>query len=176
MMKIDSDKKDLVLLIILILVLLGLPFGIRAYDRYLVPEHVSRTKEFTLTGSAKNGWILGEVRARDIVSLWQNDATAAPTVISVFRGDRVVLKLRSSDVTHGFSLKAFDIYLTDGIQPGQTKFVSFTADKVGTFVFSCNVFCGGIHRNMLGTLVVREAQPVSAGQPDVNPRRAANTG
>ena len=156
-MRIDSHKQDLILLIVLMLVLMGLPFGIRAYDRYLVPEqHLPGTKEFTLTGHTQHGWMLGEIRAGDILSMWKNNAPAAPPEILVSKGDTVVLKLRSSDVTHGFSLKAFDIYVTDGIQPGETVFVSFKADRVGTFLFSCNVFCGDIHRHMQGTLVVKE--------------------
>jgi hypothetical protein len=42
-----------------------------------------------------------------------------------------------------------------GIQPGKAVFVSFKADKVGTFTFSCNAICGDIHQNMQGTLVVK---------------------
>ena len=72
------------------------------------------------------------------------------------RGDRVVLKLRSADITHGFSLKAYGIYIAKGIQPGKTVYVSFTADQVGEFLFMCTVFCGDIHPHMEGTLVVRD--------------------
>jgi cytochrome c oxidase subunit 2 len=67
----------------------------------------------------------------------------------------VVFKLASSDVVHGFSLKDFGVYLKDGIQPGKVIQVSFTADQVGTFTFSCNAICGDMHQNMQGTLVVR---------------------
>jgi heme/copper-type cytochrome/quinol oxidase subunit 2 len=74
----------------------------------------------------------------------------------VSKGDQVVLKLRSADVTHGFSLKAFGIYVAQGIQPGKTVYVSFKADKSGTFIFMCTVFCGDIHQHMQGTLIVNE--------------------
>lgn len=33
--------------------------------------------------------------------------------------------------------------------------MTFTADKVGTFTFSCNAICGDMHKNMQGTLVVK---------------------
>jgi heme/copper-type cytochrome/quinol oxidase subunit 2 len=159
-MRNDTKKQDLVLLLLLILIIVGLPFGIRAYDRYLEPKATATAaKEFTLTGHAQKGWVRGEVQANDIISLWQEDGPAIKPVIEVSRGDQVVLKLRSADVTHGFSLKAFGIYVAKGILPGKTVYVSFKADKIGTFVFTCNVFCGDIHQHMQGTLIVRDKAP-----------------
>ena len=156
-MRIDYHKQDIILLLLLILIIVGLPFGIRAYDRYLEPAALTPdTKEFTLTGHAQKGWVMGEVQANDIISLWQTQGPAVKPVIEVTQGDQVVLKLRSADVTHGFSLKAFGIYMPKGIQPGKTVFVSFTADKIGTFIFMCNVFCGDIHQQMEGKLIVRD--------------------
>ena len=156
-MRLNSHKQDIIFLVLLILFVFGLPFGIRAYDRHLAPKQVfSETKEFTLTGHTQRGWILEEVQAYDTISLWQQSDPIEKPVIAVSKGDTVVLKLRSSDVTHGFSLKAFDIYIADGIEPGKTVFVSFKADKTGTFLFKCNVFCGDIHQHMTGTLLVKD--------------------
>ncbi len=156
-MRNDFKKQDLFLLLLLFLIIVGLPFGIRAYDLYLEPKEIQPgTKEFTLTGHAQKGWVLGELKANDIISLWQQEGPALKPVIEVSKGDQVVLKLRSADVTHGFSLKAFGIYVAKGIQPGKTVYISFKADKVGTFVFMCNVFCGDIHQHMEGTLIVQD--------------------
>jgi cytochrome c oxidase subunit 2 len=156
-MRINSQKQDLIFLLLLILIIVGLPFGIRAYDRYLEPTALTPdAREFTLTGHAQKGWVLGEVQANDIISLWQEEGPAVKPVIEVSKGDQVVIKLRSADVTHGFSLKAFGIYVAKGIQPGKTVYVSFKADKVGTFMFMCNVFCGDIHQHMEGKLIVKD--------------------
>ena len=156
-MRIDPKMQDLILLVLLILIIVGLPFGIRAYDRHLEPKEIRPgAKKFTLTGHAQKGWLLGEVQANDIISLWQKNGPAEKPVIEVSKGDQIILKLRSSDVTHGFSLKAFGVYIANGIKPGKTVFVSFEADKTGTFVFSCNVFCGDIHQHMQGTLIVKD--------------------
>jgi heme/copper-type cytochrome/quinol oxidase subunit 2 len=156
-LQIDPKKQDLVYLFLLILIIIGLPFGIRAYDRHQKPKAILQgAQEFTLTGHAQRGWVLGEVRANDIFSLWQEEGPLVKPSIAVSKGDQVILKLRSADVTHGFSLKAFGIYVAKGIQPGKTVYVSFTADKVGRFIFMCTVFCGDIHQHMQGTLVVRE--------------------
>ena len=124
-------------------------------------QHISSQKippqarVFTLTGHAERGWIVGEVPAYDAITFWQKqDQPVETPVIEVKKGDLVVLKLASSDVVHGFSLKDFEVYLTDGIQPGKVTYVSFKADQVGTFTFTCNAICGDIHQNMQGTLVV----------------------
>jgi len=156
-MRIDPKKQDFVLLFLLILIIVGLPIGIRAYDRLQEPKGIIKgAREFTLSGHAQKGWVLGDVKANDIFSLWQEASQAAKPVIEVSKGDQVKIKLRSADVTHGFSLKAFGIYIANGIQPGKTVYVSFKADKVGTFMFMCTVFCGDIHRHMEGTLIVRD--------------------
>ena len=153
----DPVQRDVIYLILLILIVIGLPLGIRAYDRRLEPvPSIGGAKEFTLTGHATKGWVVGEVRANDIISLWRDDGPPVKPVIEVSKGDRVVLKLRSADVTHGFSLKAYGIYVAPGIQPGKTVYASFTAGTVGRFIFMCTVFCGDIHQHMQGTLIVRE--------------------
>jgi heme/copper-type cytochrome/quinol oxidase subunit 2 len=156
-MQITAIRKDVVLFIVLILIFIGLPFGIRAYDRLLEPQEIAEgAKVFTLTGNAQKGWLVGEVRANDMISLWQEKASENKPVIEVAKDDLVVLKLRSSDVTHGFSLKAFGIYVAKGIKPGKTVYVSFKADKPGTYTFMCSVFCGDIHQHMDGTLIVQD--------------------
>jgi len=38
--------------------------------------------------------------------------------------------------------------------PGQTKKLSFVADKPGSFRFRCNVTCGAMHPFMIGRLNV----------------------
>jgi heme/copper-type cytochrome/quinol oxidase subunit 2 len=156
-MRISEKKLDLMLLFLLLVVVLGLPFGILTYDRYFWPKSISaEAKVFTLTGHAQRGWILGDVQALDVVSLWQKKGQPIEKpVIEVSRGELVVFKLRSSDVTHGFSLKDFEIYLSDGIEPGKTVVVSFRADKAGTFTFSSNAICGDNYQIMQGTLIVQ---------------------
>jgi heme/copper-type cytochrome/quinol oxidase subunit 2 len=147
---------DRFFLVLMLTILVGLPFGIAYYDRHVSSQKIpSNARVFTLTGHAERGWLMGEVQAYDAISFWQKQGQPVERpVIKVKKGDFVVLKLTSSDVVHGFSLKDFGIYLTDGIQPGKVIYVSFKADQMGTFTFSCNAICGDIHQNMQGTLVV----------------------
>jgi cytochrome c oxidase subunit 2 len=151
-----KKKLDLLLFTLLMTILVGLPIGIRAYDREVRQQKVpAGAKEFTLTGNAKLGWIEGEVHAYEAPFLQSKKGAMQRPVLEVSKGDLVVLRLRSSDVVHGFSLKDFGVFVSDGIQPGKTVIVSFRADKVGSFTFSCNAICGDNHQNMQGTLVVK---------------------
>ena len=148
---------DFFFLVLVVMILVGLPFGIFYYDQHVSAKKIpSNARVFTLTGHAERGWLMGEVPAYDAISFWQKQGQPIERpVIEVKKGELVVLKLASSDVVHGFSLKDFGVYLKDGIQPGKVIHVSFTADKVGTFTFSCNAICGDMHQNMQGTLIVK---------------------
>ena len=152
-----NKKLDFFFLVVIVLVIAGLPFGISFYDRYASSGKIPpNAKHFTLTGHAERGWLIGDVPAYAAVSFWkQKGEPIARPVIEVAKGDVVVFKLTSSDVVHGFSLKDFEVFLTDGIEPGKATYVSFTADKAGTFTFSCNAICGEMHQNMQGTLIVK---------------------
>jgi heme/copper-type cytochrome/quinol oxidase subunit 2 len=147
---------DVFFLVLMVIILVGLPFGIVYYDRHVSSQKMpSKARLFTLTGHAERGWLMGEVPAYDAVTFWHKKGQPIERpVIEVKKGDIVVLKLASSDVVHGFSLKDFGVYLKDGIQPGKVIHVSFKADQAGTFTFSCNAICGDMHQNMQGTLVV----------------------
>jgi heme/copper-type cytochrome/quinol oxidase subunit 2 len=77
-----------------------------------------------------------------------------PAVIEVDQGDRVVLRLHSADVKHGFRVKPYGIK-TVIPKGGDVVTVEFVADKPGTFVFACSEYCGPRHSSMKGSLVVR---------------------
>jgi heme/copper-type cytochrome/quinol oxidase subunit 2 len=147
---------DLCFLVLIIIILAGLPLGISYYDRQVSSQKIPpEARVFRLTGHAQRGWLMGKVPAYDAITFWQKQGRPIERpVIKVKKGDLVVFKLASSDVVHGFSLKDFGVYLKDGIQPGKVVYVSFKADRVGTFTFSCNAICGDMHQNMQGTLIV----------------------
>jgi heme/copper-type cytochrome/quinol oxidase subunit 2 len=155
-MRISKKHMGFIYFLILITIIVGLPLGIRSYDQHVWQKKIPPgAKEFTLTGHTQKGWILGEVQASDLIHLKRKNMSAEKPVIEVFKGDLVFLKLKSSDVIHGFSFREAGIFITDGIQPGKVKLVSFRADRVGKFTFSCNAICGDNHQNMQGTIVVK---------------------
>jgi len=77
-----------------------------------------------------------------------------PSEIVVTKGVPVTLELTSQDRHHGFKLAEF--HLRADIKPGVIEKVRFVPDKIGTFTFICDVFCGDGHEEMSGTLRVIE--------------------
>ena len=76
----------------------------------------------------------------------------SPSELKVNPGDTVAIQLVSTDVVHGLYVDGYDISIE--ADPGQTKTLSFVADKPGSFRFRCNVTCGAMHPFMIGKLTV----------------------
>jgi heme/copper-type cytochrome/quinol oxidase subunit 2 len=76
----------------------------------------------------------------------------SPSEFKVNSGDTVTLQLVSQDVVHGLYVDGYDISVE--ADPGQTKTLTFVADKPGSFRFRCNVTCGAMHPFMIGKLTV----------------------
>jgi cytochrome c oxidase subunit 2 len=75
-----------------------------------------------------------------------------PGVVTLKKGQPVVLELKSTDVPHGIRFRDLGIELK--VPKGGTGHVQFTPDKVGDFVGHCYVFCGAGHGTMTLTLHV----------------------
>lgn len=91
-----------------------------------------------------------EVKTIDVVA---SRFKFEPETISVAEGDRVRLRLRSADRTHGIGIKAFRV---NALIPkmGDVVTVEFVADRPGTFDITCSEYCGTGHRTMKGRLIV----------------------
>ncbi|MBF0497009.1 MAG: cupredoxin domain-containing protein [Deltaproteobacteria bacterium] len=77
-----------------------------------------------------------------------------PNTITVKKGVPVVLEFTSLDRLHGFNCSELGIR-TD-IPPKKMTQVRFVPQKVGTFPFICDIFCGTHHADMSGTITVTE--------------------
>ncbi len=78
----------------------------------------------------------------------------SPSVLSVNPGDTVTIELVSTDVVHGLYVDGYGVSVE--ADPGQTKSLTFVADRPGSFRFRCNVTCGALHPFMIGKLRVGE--------------------
>jgi len=84
-------------------------------------------------------------------------STITPTAIEVNQGDTVKVALtnieQTTDELHGFGLLDYNINIV--VDPGETKIVTFKADKPGVFPFYCTNFCSALHQEMQGYLIVK---------------------
>jgi cytochrome c oxidase subunit II len=78
----------------------------------------------------------------------------APREIRVKKGVPVVLEITSLDVPHGFNLP--ELKVRADVIPGQVTRVHLVPDRVGTFTFRCDIFCGTQHEDLDGSLTVTE--------------------
>ncbi len=76
----------------------------------------------------------------------------SPSVISVNPGDTLTIELTSKDVVHGLAVDGYGLSVQ--ADPGQTRPLTFVADRPGSFRIRCNVTCGAMHPFMIGELKV----------------------
>jgi hypothetical protein len=114
-----------------------------------------------------------EPRTRTIVLVAKRYGYS-PSRIVVNRGDKIILKPTSLDVTHGFLLDGYPVefiikqqginllkYTWEDDQGKQhtdwdkVSQIEFVADKAGKFTFRCTQTCGNLHPFMTGELIVR---------------------
>jgi plastocyanin/ferredoxin len=112
--------------------------------------------------------------SKHYVSLKAEKYGYSPSRIVVNKGDTIVFKPTSLDVTHGFQLDEYPLefiikpkglaYLKYNWQDDEGKIqtdwdkvseIEFVADKPGKFTFRCTQTCGNLHPFMTGELIVR---------------------
>lgn len=126
-------KIEFIAAALVLLAVVGLPAAVFGYDSFLRSSFDGRVIDLT---GADGSW------SRDVIRIKQ--------------GERVRVRLTSSDVVHGFALKAYG-FMEDEVYPGRVKTIEFVADKAGTFTFTCTVICHVNHRHMEGLLTVLPA-------------------
>ena len=92
-----------------------------------------------------------------VVKLAAVRSTFTPQVIEVNQGDTVKVALtnieQTTDMLHGFGLLDYNINIV--VDPGETKTVTFKADRPGVFPYYCTNFCSALHQEMQGYLIVK---------------------
>ena len=105
----------------------------------------------------------------------------SPERIFVNKGDIIIFKPTSKDVTHGFVLDGYDLEFTikqegvaylkyrwedeDGkshVDWDKVREIEMTANRTGKFVFRCTQTCGNLHPFMTGELIVGPNSAYSA--------------
>jgi cytochrome c oxidase subunit 2 len=128
-------KQELLALCALLIILIGFPTGVFAYQYVYLPA------------------TQGEAKVIDLVARAPEAGGWDPEYITVDRGDTVRLRITGHDVVHGFAIGKLGIDVGP-IVPGEIATVEFVADQVGQFTYYCNVWCDPYHYRMRGTLEV----------------------
>ncbi len=108
-----------------------------------------------------------------IIELTAGKYGYTPERIFVNKGDTIIIKPSSKDVTHGFLLDGYPIEFTikqggiayqkyewedddNNLQTDWDKVneIEFIADRAGKFIFRCTQVCGNLHPFMTGELIV----------------------
>jgi cytochrome c oxidase subunit II len=119
----------------------------------------NQNRRWLLTASSALGlsWMASLVFAKPeerVIKVVAKQFEFSPNEISLTKGIPVVFEFTSLDVLMGFS--APDLSLRSLIIPNKVMRLSFVPDKVGTFPFICDVFCGNGHEDMGGNIIVTE--------------------
>ncbi len=84
-------------------------------------------------------------------------STLTPTDFELRAGDEVTVAItnieQTTDELHGFGLLDYNINIV--VDPGETKTVTFKADKKGVYPYYCTNFCSALHQEMQGYMIVR---------------------
>jgi cytochrome c oxidase subunit II len=92
--------------------------------------------------------------AEKVVSLTVKRFEYSPRQVTLEQGVPVVLEITSLDVPHGFNVP--DLGVRADVIPGRVTRVRLVPDRVGTFTFRCDIFCGAGHEDLEGEIVVRQ--------------------
>jgi len=88
-----------------------------------------------------------------VITINAQQFSYTPGTVEVNRGDRVTIRLISTDVHHGLYIDGYEVS-TDA-RPGQDGSLTFVANNTGKFVMRCSVTCGPFNPYMIGYLKVK---------------------
>jgi cytochrome c oxidase subunit 2 len=106
----------------------------------------------TLAGAGMIGPRVNASPDEQVIRILARRFTYSPNKLTLRKDVPVVLELSTADVVMGFSMPDFDVRAD--IIPGQVSKLRLVPDKVGTFTFLCDIFCGSGPETMNGTITV----------------------
>jgi cytochrome c oxidase subunit 2 len=104
-----------------------------------------------VAGAAAGTIVLAQSKER-VIKVVARKFVFLPSTLELKKGEPVTLEFTAPEVVMGFF--APELGLRTVIIPGTPALVRYTPDKVGTFPFLCDIFCGEGHEGMSGQIVV----------------------
>lgn len=154
--------KEILASVSVVISLALIPIVVEGYhNNYVLGKYPAGTKVFTLSGVTETGaWTLEKVNGTNY--WWKKFSSST---IYVDEGDKVVLRLQSTDVHHRFYAPELNIGPIE-VEPGHVEIIEFEAKTPGTYRYYCTSICGDCHFYMQGWIVVAAKGQMSK-EPEV---------
>ena len=139
----------------IIAIFLGAIFVTAAAQAVEPPSHIETVDPTTILSHPEFGKPAISTRPDGsvIVPVVAGMFSFAPDPIEVPANVRVTFRLTSADIIHGFQVVGTNANAM--AIPGYVSQFTVTFPKPGEYAIACNEYCGLLHHNMVGKLVVK---------------------
>ena len=127
-----------------------------ASDAIHPPSHMETVDPAALAENPEfsNPGVTRQPNGSVVVSVVAQMFAFSPNPIEVPANRPVTFRLTSSDVMHGFEVAGTNANAM--AIPGYVSEFTVTFKKPGEYIIGCNEYCGLMHHNMVGKLIVKE--------------------
>jgi len=143
----------------LLLLFLGAIFLTVGVQAIQPPSHIETVDPTALPTHPEFGTPAVKMRADGsvVVSVVAQMFSFSPDPIEVPANRPVTFRLTSADVIHGFEVVGTNANAM--AIPGYVSQFTVTFKEPGEYLIGCNEYCGTMHHNMVGKLIVKKAAP-----------------
>ena len=143
-------------LLLLFLAAIFLTAGLHAVQP---PSHVETVDPTTLASDPEFGkpGVTPRADGSVVVSVVAQTFSFSPDPIEVPANRPVTFRLTSADVIHGFEVVGTNANAM--VIPGYVSQFTVTFQQPGEYIIGCNEYCGTLHHNMVGKLIVKKESP-----------------
>ncbi|MGO9208715.1 MAG: cytochrome c oxidase subunit II [Terriglobales bacterium] len=143
----------------LLLLFLGAIFLTAGLQAIQPPSHIETVDPTALTAHPEFGTPAVKTRADGsvVVSVVAQMFSFSPDPIEVPANRPVTFRLTSADVIHGFEVVGTNANAM--AIPGYVSQFTVTFKEPGEYLIGCNEYCGTMHHNMVGKLIVKKESP-----------------
>jgi cytochrome c oxidase subunit II len=143
----------------LLLLFLGAIFLTAGVQAVQPPSHIETVDPTALATHPEFGTPAVKTRADGsvVVSVVAQMFSFSPDPIEVPANRPVTFRLTSADVIHGFEVVGTNANAM--AIPGYVSQFTVTFKQPGEYLIGCNEYCGTMHHNMVGKLIVKKESP-----------------
>jgi heme/copper-type cytochrome/quinol oxidase subunit 2 len=140
---------EIITLVALIVIMAGLPGFVLNNSPWRSAHRNHRV--INLTAVAKNG-VWTEEKVTNL-NYWNKEFK--PAELSIQKGEKILFRFSSMDVTHSFYVPELNIGPVE-VKGGMVYEVPFSTEKTGEFTYYCTTICGDSHYYMQGKILIND--------------------